>query len=408
MRMRSIANLVARIRQACAGHRSNGHGWRIAGRCAGASLIVILASACTSVPRYNSLDLALLPCESGDSPVFFRALEFDEGGVPTHAQQLDDLRKRLDSGPPVTDFVVFAHGWNKNPSSAELDFQNFLCRLHGRLRNIIGDDKRAGGLLVLGIFWPSTVTNRPREPLLVKPVSYYRIRDRADVVAEEGLAKLLADLRPALERNGRPSMHLIGHSFGGRMMIRSLEVLQERGELVPFLTAADPVNVVLINGALAPSRFDWIGEAVAKALQQRARARFTESTASYLFNIHSFHDSANRYLFPLASLFNDEPSECAAGACGVPAYPTLCVDESGKVVLDPTRPGDRVDATDRLNAWNVDATRIVFDHSDIYKGRLATLIADLLYDAKTRQRFPAGSGEADAAPGARCESQAAR
>ena len=355
-----------------------------------ALVLLILIVGCTVDPRYNSLDLALLPCESGDSPVFFRAVEFDALGNLEYAEQFEDLRRRLQDGPPVTDLILFVHGWNKNPSSAELDYQNFLCRLHGRLRNIIGDEKRRGGLLVLGIFWPSTITNRPEEPLWLKPASYPRIRDRADIVAEKGLAKLLAEFTPDMERSRHQvpvRVHLIGHSFGGRMIVRSLEFLKKYGELVPFLTAADSVNVVLLNPAVSAARFDWINEAVNEAQRQKVRARFTESTASYLFNIHSYNDSANRFLFPVASVFIDDQVGCAAGACGVPSYPTLCVDASGKLQLDALDIAGVHDLSDRLNAWNIDATQIVFDHSDIYKGRVATLVPDLLYDKNVKQRF---------------------
>ena len=289
----------------------------------------------------------------------------------------------------MTELIFFLHGWNKNPSSAEVDYQNFLCRLHARLRGIIGDKDKQSGLLVLGVFWPSTITNRTREPFYLLPFSYYGIRDRADSVAEKGLAPLMAALIPQIQSGLR--LHLIGHSFGGRMLVRSLEKLHERKELVPFLTAADAVNVVLLNAALPPTRFDWISEAVSVAKSQRARARFTPDTASYLFNIHSFNDTANRVLFRLASVFNDDPALCAAGACGVPSYATLCVDDSGKLQLDNTGRLTRSALADRLNAWNVDATSFVFDHSDIYKRRMASLIADLLYDEKAKQRFPAGS-----------------
>jgi hypothetical protein len=47
------------------------------------------------------------------------------------SHQVEELHRRLESERPVTDLVLFIHGWNKNPSSAELDYQNFLCRLHG-------------------------------------------------------------------------------------------------------------------------------------------------------------------------------------------------------------------------------------------------------------------------------------
>jgi hypothetical protein len=353
----------------------------------GVLLLLLAITGCASPPKYTSLDLALLPCEQGDSPVFFRAIEFDQAGAPLFDHQVKALHERFEGGPPVTDLILFVHGWNKNPSSAELDYQNFLCRLHGRLRDIIGESKRRNGLLVLGVFWPSTITNQAQEPVLLKPLSYYQIRDRADAIAEAGLYNLLVSLTLELKerRAGVPvRLHLIGHSFGARMLVRSLEKLSEENQLVPFLQAAGNVNVVLVNAAMPPSRFDWISKAVTAAKRQKTAARFTEETKSYLFNVHSFNDTANRVLFRLASLFNDDPATCAAGACGVPDYETLCVDNSGKPGLQKVLVPPPDTLSNRLNAWNVDATPIVFAHSDIYKGRMATLLAELLY----KRRFP--------------------
>ena len=111
-----------------------------------------------------------------------------------------------------------------------------------------------------------------------------------------------------------------------------------------------------------------MAETVVKESGETA-SRFSKDR--YLFNVHSLKDSANRRLFRLAGLFNDDPATCAAGACGVPRYPTVCVDDSGKVqpgtaTLAPSGP--------RLNVFNVDASQIVFDHTDIYKGRVASLV----------------------------------
>jgi len=362
-------------------------------------LIIALALAvgsCSVQPRYNSLDLDLLPCEQGDSPVFFQPVEFDKIGNLKFPEQRHHLLERLRQqqvrsvngreSAPVTDLIFFVHGWNKNPASAEVDYQNFICRLHGRLRQAIGERKDQGGLLVIGVFWPSTITNRPQEPLLVKPASYFRIRRQADHIAKEGLAPLLQDvsqdIAPSTRGGRRLQLHLIGHSFGGRMLVESMHKLDEEEDLVEFLSAPDSVNVLLLNPAIAPESFAWIGDAVSRSRAKGERARFTDDTGSYLFNVHSRHDSANRILFRLASLFNDDPANCAAGACGVPCYPSARVNESGG--LDSRRPRDSSD----INAWNIDATPIVFGHSDIYKGRVASLVANLLYDAEVRASLP--------------------
>jgi hypothetical protein len=353
-----------------------------------ACFVVFLLIAGCAPSHYTSLDLALLPCEQGAAPIFFSAVEFDEHGRFVYEFQEQELLHHLSSGPRITDLIFFIHGWNKNPSSAETDYQNFLCRLHARLRTVIGDAKREGRLLVVGIFWPSTITNSTHEPFLLKPISYYRIRDRVTDVAQNGLAPLFVRLTPLISQqrgDGNVTrLHLMGHSFGGRMLVRTLEQMSTDGTLVPLLLAAGEVNVVLLNAAIPPERFEWLSQAVTNAKRAGIPARITEETNSYLFNVHSFNDTANRVLFRMASVFNDDPSTCAAGACGVPGYPTLCVDESGKALPPPVIAKDVTIKALGLNAFNVDVSKIVFDHNDVYKGRIASLITDLLYDQQKR------------------------
>lgn len=365
--------------------------------------ILVAASSCTLQPRYTSLDIDLMPCERGlDTPKFFRAIEFDKNGGYKYPQQKKELLDYIESSSQITDLIVFNHGWNKSAESAELDYQRFICRLHSELTNYIAGTKRRGGLLIVGVFWPSTITNKPKEPFLLKPISYYNIRSRADSIAKHALASLFADLgNQILSKSGvalegmnvAPRIHLVGHSFGARMIVRALEELNRRegtasSQLVDFLIVAEYLNVVLLNAAAPKERFDWIAEAIAEAREVQgfsALARFTETTSSYLFNLHSEHDKANKLLFRLASIFNSDSMDCAVGACGIPQYPTLCVDESGEVSAIRK---DGVDSSFRqlegINIWNADTRNIVFSHSDIYKGRVAKLVSNLLYDADLR------------------------
>lgn len=352
-------------------------------------LLVVAAVAtggCATRERYTSLDLDLLPCEVGDSPQFFQSIEFNAEGGQRYPAQLEAIERRYDGR--VTDVVVFVHGWNKNPASAENDYQNFLCRLHGKMRGAIGDRKREGGLLVIGVFWPSTITNRANEPVLVKPVSYFKIRNRADQVARTGVYELLRSIGRLNEqqRSGVPvRVQLIGHSFGGRIVVASLEKLSKEKQLAGFLQSAENVNVVLLNAAVAPDRFLWIPEAIRSSRMTGMPARFTQQTNSYLFNVHSFNDSATRRLFPMASAFNDEPVVCAAGACGVPEFSTVHLDDAGELVIPES--GCR-NVSGRINAWNIDATEVVFSHTDIYKGRIAGLISRLAYDEELKLKLP--------------------
>jgi pimeloyl-ACP methyl ester carboxylesterase len=348
-------------------------------------LAVLLLASCTLPGRYTSLDLALLPCESRSADtVFFSPVEFKADGTLFDPRQKEVLIDYLERGT-FTDLFLFLHGWNKNPSSAEFDYQNFICRFHAKLDETLHASKRRGNLKVVGIFWPSTISNRAQEPMLIKPASYYRIRNRVDDLARSALAPLLDSIGEVLialgDRGGQRRLHLVGHSFGGRMIIRSFQTLNDTGQLVPILESVDATNVVLINAAAPPTFFGWINEAVIDAWLKERPARFTDSTDSFLVNLHSDRDLANKYLFRMASAFNTDPQSCAVGACGIPDVPTLCVNEIGKVVEPEAQASAR---RPELNVRNIDASAIVYGHSDIYKGRIASLVADLLYDPETR------------------------
>ena len=364
-------------------------------------LVVLAASGCATTRKYNSLDLALLPCEQGNAPRFFRALEFDRDGKVVFIEQQEKLAGRLsgttDQGAqiPVTDLVLFVHGWNKNPTSAEHDYQDFLCRLHAHLREVIREQKSSDELVVLGIFWPSTITEDDHDPVALKPISYFEIRKRADKIAESGLAALFESWIPIFQAASiKPRVQLVGHSFGARMLVHAMEKMQGDGRKVDaFVKSIDLVDVILLNAAIAPDRFQDLTNTITAATADKQNT----PRASYLFNVHSFRDSATRYLFPLASVLDDDRATCAAGACGVPAYPTLCVTSRGDIAGKPN--AERRAAP--LKAWNVDATPVIFDHTDIYKGRIALLISTLMYEENEKDRFPANEVP-DGEPEARC------
>jgi len=241
-------------------------------------------------------------------------------------------------------------------------------------------------LLVVGVFWSSTLAPDGRDSPLLKPMSYFRMRKRADHIAKTGLPELLEGvIERHLNVNPNVRLHLVGHSFGGRMIVGALRELSNRDRLAKLVQPAAFVNAVLLNAAIAPGDLHWLVENVVRV----PGGRFSSASHSGLYNIHSLKDSANRYLFPLASMFSGDPVECAVGACGVPEFATLCLDESGRISTKRPNAESQPSQTDAmLAAWNVDATKVVFEHSDIYKGRVAHLVTELLFE-DNRQTFAA-------------------
>jgi pimeloyl-ACP methyl ester carboxylesterase len=289
---------------------------------------------------------------------------------------------------PVSDLVFFLHGWNKNPYSAESDYQNFLCRFYASVqlnKPYVNPVYHPMDLLIVGLFWPSTIANTDTESALLTPWSYYWMRHRADSISEEGLTLVLEDLARSLAPPPYASaspprgirVTLIGHSFGGRMLISALARMAARNTLKTFLHAAASVDIVVLNAAIPPSRFNAVAESIATAGHEVPAGKFLQPWRSRVFNVHSFRDHANRFLFPIASIFDSDAVTCAAGACGVPDYGTLCVDYRGGVIR--SSPASIPLSHQRANVWNVDASEIIFSHADIYKGRVAELLTVLMY-----------------------------
>ncbi|MEU3722690.1 serine-threonine protein kinase [Streptomyces sp. NPDC031705] len=123
---------------------------------------------------------------------------------------------------------------------------------------------------------------------LLRQATYYEMKKRAGVVGEHGLGPVLTDLagrRPALR------VHLIGHSFGARVVSFSLRAVPDAARHVKSLT--------LLQGAFSHYAFserlphDQRRGGALRGLQHRVDGPVVAC--------HSAHDSALGVFYPLAS-----------------------------------------------------------------------------------------------------------
>src|SRR4029078_10044914 len=87
------------------------------------------------------------------------------------------------------------------------------------------------------------------------------------------------------------------------------------------------------------------------------------------------------FLYPIGSFMEDGGPTCAIGACGVSNWP---VYKSSAQSLDSA-----VDLH-QSKLWNVDASNIIFSHTDIYKGRIANLVWELIALPPTTNKHQMG------------------
>lgn len=367
-----------------------------------------LMYGCAQTGQYTSKDLTILPCEQRANEFFF-PLEFDEAGNYVYEDQAPAIEKALLHAQRV---FVFVHGWNKSPKLAEKDYQDLICRFYTHSKH---DSANAKKSIIIGVFWPST----DFPPLL----NFWKMKNRADDLAVTGfqaLMKLLA--KPVIESNGYQDLVLIGHSFGGRIILEGIThyIAQLTPETQHFLSNLSGLQILLLTTAsgedilrpyrdvsrLRSSDFlaltrEWDSEVFLQKMVTQYGREFTRGellldvpqirlrwhptlvelaglTDLRIYNIQSIQDDANRYLYPLASFWETAKLfwetgilKCGIGACGIRQWPDRAIVKSAgslETILDLAL----------SNQWNVDASKVIFSHTDIYKGRIASLLWELI------------------------------
>ncbi|MFD9303627.1 serine-threonine protein kinase [Streptomyces sp. NPDC060048] len=159
-----------------------------------------------------------------------------------------------------------------------------------------------------------TLWNGAKEVL--RQATYYQMKARAGVVGQYGLGPVLAELahrRPALR------VHLIGHSFGGRVVSFTLRALPAGARNVKSLT--------LLQGAFSHYAFaerlphDPDRGGALRGLQSRVDGPVTACHSSYDSSLKVFYPLASRMAGDSAGLRGLDERWGAIGHDGVRAVP---------------------------------------------------------------------------------------
>ncbi|MFI8964220.1 serine-threonine protein kinase [Streptomyces sp. NPDC053493] len=196
----------------------------------------------------------------------------------------------------------------------------------------------------------------------LRQATYYTMKRRAGVVGEHGLGPLLGELaRTASSLR----VHLVGHSFGGRLVAHALRGLPAGARNVKSVTVLQGAFSHYAFAARLPHAPDRGGSL--RDLQTRVDGP--------LVACHSRHDTALRVFYPLASRLarDDEsvlgladPRWWAVGYDGVQSVPHTSA-RTLSAVLREGLPG--------AGCVSVDTAEVVSEHSDICHAELAAVVA---------------------------------
>jgi hypothetical protein len=255
------------------------------------------------------------------------------------------------------------------PRMLEDDHTTLFERYRDALQASGVDLAGAGGEAGIGDL-ARAIWNGAKEAL--RGATYWEMKNRAGTIGRVGLAPLLAQLHGAAPQL---RIHLIGHSFGARLVSYALAGLP--ADLSPSPVA----SLTLLQGAFShfafarPLPFDAGREGALAGMQARIDGPLTVC--------FSTHDGAVGRLYPLASIASGDDSAAADDPLyrwgGMGADGAQGVD----VALDGIQPAGR-DATYRFSrdrVLNVDASEIVRAggppsgaHSDIVHPELTWIV----------------------------------
>jgi hypothetical protein len=145
---------------------------------------------------------------------------------------------------------VYSHGWWTDAVGAMQGYNRFTIEFSAQFRSAAA----LAGLptLNIGVHWPSTLTEDQFSLLnYAQALSFFTMEKRADTVGENcghALLKFILNGRPP---GGDPlHVHLVGHSFGCKVVCSALQALVDG-------SATDPIpNGVVFDVTLIQAAFD--------------------------------------------------------------------------------------------------------------------------------------------------------
>jgi hypothetical protein len=314
----------------------------------------------------------------------FLTIPISGQGIITDVAAAKSLPSLMGDPFAITDVFLYSHGWWTTAEAAMIDYNNFSL---GVARSVFalspGPGRPKGTSLGVGLHWPSSVSEDSRSILnVLQPLSFFNRAEMADIVGAGGAAALLRLILQGRRSNGMPPprLHLIGHSFGCKVVCSALQALASSG-LLDGLT----VNVALIQGAFD---FDELepGQSYGDIESKVPQARFLVTHSDLDLAVKDAYVAAGRFkLFsePKQGLGFAGPSlatRTAFGATdlavGLGFAPTPAAGLGGRMVVANLTP---LHASDGFQTDDPLSMKFSGHHSDIFHKEIYQLITGFMF-----------------------------
>src|SRR5438105_2093762 len=235
----------------------------------------------------------------------FLLLPTNENGLILGPDAKNELMSLANVPFDFNDFFIYSHGWWTDATRAMSDYNRFSVEFAKVIRTGLGTAVTPA--LATGIHWPSMLSDDSGSiKNYLEALSFYTMEKRADSIGEHGGFMLLRTLFDALANRPEPfRIHLIGHSFGCKVVCSTLQEIVTNGVVPPQAQ----INVALLQGAFDNNALDAT-ECYEDVIDKCPNIRFLISKSSEDLALQKAYPTAHR----LANLFGHiNPAMGAAG-----------------------------------------------------------------------------------------------
>jgi hypothetical protein len=180
----------------------------------------------------------------------------NENGISLDDRIEENIRRALRPPFQFNDVFLYSHGWWTDATRAMEGYNRFTIGFSSIFR--LANNLANAGTLNIGVHWPSTLTENHFSLLnYAEAITFYTMEKRADAIGEHcGKALLRVILDNA---NGPLRLHLVGHSFGCKVICRALQeiVTEQPTALIP---AGIEFDIVLLQAAFDDIKLEERGE----------------------------------------------------------------------------------------------------------------------------------------------------
>lgn len=224
-------------------------------------------------------------------------VEFSERGNAFDDSRVDDvvqrIRRKADGEGAVV--VAFVHGWKHNASEEDGNVRSFKAVLDTMARLLDERYSEAmGKRRLIGVYvgWRGASIDVP----LLEQLTFWDRKAVAEELGSGGVTRLLLDLEGATAADPRNVLVVVGHSFGGAIVVRALaDVLTER---ISNASATDGSARIFGNGVLVLNPAIEANQVLPLVEAARARSHVPNQLPIFI-SLSTDADDATHRAFPL-------------------------------------------------------------------------------------------------------------